>query len=92
MKIIRNGIEIALTTEEMRMAYEEKDREYLIEDIKNKLEDLEIDESNLDVDTIADIAKSTLENHDSYWECYWMAIEYAIEERNKEVIYGKRNS
>lgn len=86
MKITRNGIEIELTPEEIRKAYEEKDREYLIEDIKCKLEEMELDVTDDKIESIADITKSTLENHDSYWECYWMSIEYAIENRNTEMI------
>lgn len=86
MKIIRDGIEIELTAEEMRKAYEIKDREYLFEDIKSKLEEMEIDVTDKEMEVIADITKSTLENHDSYWECYWLSIEYAIEHRNEQMI------
>lgn len=85
MKIIRNGIEIELTAEETRKAYEIKDREYLLEDIQSKLEEMELDVTDDEMECIADITKSTLENHDSYWECYWMSIEYAIENRHSEM-------
>ena len=86
MIITRNGIDIELTEEEMRRAYEIKDREYMIEDIESKLEEAEVWLSDELIESIADIAKSTLEHHDSYWECYWMAIEYAIEHCNDELI------
>lgn len=38
MKIIRNGVEIELTAEERRLAYNEQEHEYDIEDVKGELE------------------------------------------------------
>lgn len=78
MKITRNGIEIELTNEEIREAYEIKKKEYLIEDIRCKLEEMEIEMSEQEIEDVVGVAESTLGNHDSYWECYWMSIEYAI--------------
>lgn len=84
MKIIRNGIEIELTNEEIREAHEIKKKEYLIEDICCKLEEMEIEMSEQEIEDVAGITESTLGNHDSYWECYWLSIEYAIENVRKE--------
>ena len=80
MKITRNEIEIELTNEEIREAYEIKRKEYLIEDIRCKLEEMELEMSDDEIEDVAGITESTLGNHDSYWECYWMSVEYAIEE------------
>jgi hypothetical protein len=35
--------------------------------------------SENDVETIARVASRGIEHNDSYWESYWMTIEYAIE-------------
>lgn len=79
MKIVRNGIEIELTNEEIREAYKIKNKEYLIEDICCKLEEMEIEMSEQEIEDVVNITESTLENHDSYWECYWLSIKYAID-------------
>jgi hypothetical protein len=84
MKIIRNGIEYELTWAEMRAAYEEKDREYLIEDIKCKAEEMEVELTEEKIKNAVDVVNSGLEHNDSYWESYWMTIEYVIENLLKE--------
>lgn len=86
MKIIRNGTEIELTLAEMRQVFTELDRAYLIEDIQAKAEELEVELSDEELNTIADRAQSGLSHNDSYWESYWMTIEYAIESRDREMI------
>lgn len=78
MKIIRNGNEIELTWAEMREVYEFMKRDYLKEDIAAKAEEMEIELTDKEIDSVADIAQSGLEHNDSYWESYWMTIEYAI--------------
>lgn len=55
-------------------------REYLIEDIKEKAEEMECDLAGVDMERLADRAEKTLDNNDSMYESYWMSIEYAIEE------------
>lgn len=85
MIIYRDGQAIELTREECRKAYDELDREYKAEDIRGKLEEMEIE---LDVtDELIDQVDHALGNNDSYWDSYWCTIEYAIEEymREKEV-------
>ena len=85
MKIIRNGQEFDLTSEELRQAYEEKQEEYYIDDIGNKVrEDYEIesctDNSNIDLGELARRFDRALDNNDSYWDSYWCTMEYVIEE------------
>lgn len=79
MKIIRNGTEYELTWQEMREAYDIMRREYLKEDIESRAEEMEVDLTEEDIMRIAAKANKTLENNDSYWDSYWMSIEYAIE-------------
>lgn len=79
MKIIRNGIEYELTSEEMREVYEEMKLEYLKEDIECKAEEIGIKLSEKDMDNVTYMAQKGIDNNDSYWECYWMAIKYALE-------------
>ena len=86
MKIIRNGVEFELTVTEMRQAFLEKEKEYLIEDIQSRAEDMEIDLDEHDIKTVVNMAQSGLERNDSYWESYWATIEYAIENFKDEII------
>ena len=82
MIIYRNGQAIELTREEMRRAYDELDREYKAEDIRGKLEEMEVE---LDVtDELIFNVEHALGNNDGYWDSYWCTIEYAIEEYMKE--------
>lgn len=78
MKIIRNGNEIELTWAEMREVYEFMKRDFIKEDITSKADEMEIELTDKEIDDIADIAQSGLEHNDSYWESYWMTIEYAV--------------
>lgn len=80
MKIIRNGIEYELTRSEMREAYEKMKAEYLKEDIECKAEEMEIELSDTTIDYVAGRVDKCLGNNDSYWESYWMTIEYVLEE------------
>ena len=85
MKIVRNGTEYELTYEEMRKIFTTMEREYLIEDVIGKAEEMEIELSDDDINVIANKANKCLENNDSYWESYWMSIEYSIKDYlNKE--------
>ena len=82
MIICRDGHAIELTKEELRKAYDELDQEYKAEDIRGKLEEMEIE---LDVtDELVDYVDHALGNNDGYWDSYWCTIEYAIEEYMKE--------
>lgn len=74
MKIIRNGQEFELTTEEMRQAYYEMKDEYTIEDIRN-LYDMPDDK----IDEALTIFERIIGNNDSFWDSYWSMIEYVAE-------------
>lgn len=89
MTIERNKItevEHELTWTEMRAVYDAMRREYLKEDIENKAEEMELELTDEEMETIIDLALDGLEKNDSYWECYWETIEYAIENKDTEMI------
>lgn len=86
MKIIRNGNEIELTWAEMREVYEYMDLSYKKEDIISRAEEMEIELTEEEISDVAEIVNSGLEHNDSYWESYWLTIEYAIEHRNEDMI------
>ena len=79
MKIIRNGIEYELTATEEYEIYKQCKREYLIEDIKEKAEEMEYDLTGVDIERLADRAEKNLGNNDDMYESYWMSIEHTIE-------------
>lgn len=83
MKIIRNGIEIELTPEEVRMAYDEQENIYRINDI---LERYNVPES--DWNFISERFYKRLSDNDGYWDRYWETLEsvcneYGYEERER---------
>lgn len=80
MKITRDGKEYELTTTELETAYREQKYNYLAEDVRAKAEDMGIDLTGVDIDDITDRADNCLDRNDSYWESYWMSIEYALED------------
>ena len=79
MKIIRNGQEIELTSEEMRQAYYEMKDKYTIEDIRSlyNVPDEKIDET-------LTIFKKVVDNDDDFWDSYWSMIEYVAEKLGLE--------
>lgn len=79
MKIVRNGVEYELTWEEEYEIYRKCKREYLIEDIKGKAEEMEQSLDGIDIERLADYAERSLDHNDYYYECYWDSIEYALE-------------
>lgn len=83
MKIIRDGKEIELTNNEVYAAYKEYHGDCFREDVLGKIEEAEMDISDELLDKIIRRAEKTLDNNDSYWESYWISIEYAIEETLK---------
>lgn len=86
MKITRNGIEYELTYAEMRKIYELMRDRYIKEDTICKAEEWEIGLTENELSDIVDMVNSGLEHNDSYWESYWLTIEYAIEHRNEDMI------
>ena len=75
MKIIRNGQEFELTSEEMRQAYYKMKDEYTIEDIRShyNVPDNKIDE-------VLWLFEKIIGNNDGFWDSYWLTIEYIAEE------------
>ena len=86
MKIYRDGKEIELTAEELRMAYKEKHMEHFKNDVKGCVEGMELEEEfdESDYDELAYRFDRALCRNDSYWESYWCAMEYVIEEYIEE--------
>ena len=82
MTIYRDGKAIELTSEECRKVYDELDREYKVEDIKSRLEMLEVELDN--VDELVDRFEHAIGNNDSFWDSYWYSMDYVIEEYLKE--------
>lgn len=80
MKATINGIEQELTFSEVHDIYQRYKRECLIEDIKSKAEDLEIDLTGKDIEKIATRANRAIDSNDGLWESYWLSIEYALED------------
>ena len=86
MKIYRDGKAIELTTEELRMAYEEKNLEYFTEDAKSSAEGMELEEDfdESDYNELAWRFEKALGRNDSYWDSYWCTMENVIEEYIEE--------
>lgn len=79
MKIIRNGQEFELTSEEMKQAYYEMKDEYSIEDIRSRydLPDDKITEALM-------LFERVFGCNDSFWDSYWSMIEYVAEKMGLE--------
>lgn len=84
MKIYRDGKEIELTAEELRMAYEEKKLEHTNEDVVTKANEMHIDLVDADVIAITERFERALGKHDTFWDCYWCTMENVIEEYVEE--------
>lgn len=79
MKIIRNGVEYELTRRELYDAHEEYEYDCLIEDIKSKAEEMEINLTDENLDDIAYFAQRAIDRDDYLWESRERDIEYALE-------------
>ena len=84
MKIYRDGKEFELTAEELRMAYIEKDMDYIKEDIMSRDESDDFGFDDSDFEIISDRFKRALEHCDGYWEYYWEVMNYVINEYIRE--------
>ena len=87
-KILGKSVEIEITYEEKRRAYIEMKREYDIEDIKTRLEDMveegdELAQKILDneemISALADKLRENLDEDDHISECLWNTIDDLIE-------------
>lgn len=72
--------EFELDSSDTFQIYRAQQRESLIEDIKEKAKEMEIDVDSIDLNRVAHRAEKSLNNNDGLWESYWMSIEYALEE------------
>ena len=79
MKIIRNGQEFELTSEEMRQAYYKMKDEYTIEDIRC-LYNMPDDK----IDKALTIFERVLANNDNFWDSYWSMINFVAKEMRLE--------
>ena len=85
MKIRRDGIEYELTYEEMRRAYDELDEFYIMEDIKSRYDEDDMQGITYqDLKEMVRIINHVLENHDSYWSAYWITVECVVEHYLRE--------
>ena len=82
MKIYRDGKEYELTFSEMIQANEEYKLDCMIEDVKSILESgaRDIELSDKQIKEIAEYALHNLGKNDSYYEAYWMSVEYTLDD------------
>lgn len=82
MKIIRDGKEFELTFSEMIQAHEEYKLDCMIEDVKSQYEqgeyDVELTEEQFE--EVAMFALRAVSRNDSYFEAYWMSVEYTLDD------------
>lgn len=77
--IVRDGKVYELTRTEAYDIYREIKRELLIDDIRARARENEIDLTDMDIDCIADRAERAIDNNDYLWDSYWRDIDYALE-------------
>ena len=80
MKIYRDGKEYELTFGEMIQANEEYKLDCMVEDVRNKFEegDYDVELSEKQIKEVAMFAVNNLSKNDSYFEAYWMSVEYTL--------------
>ena len=87
-----NGMEIELTAEELRKAYDEYELLCRVEDIMSAITQVDFDEFFSDDDlenekimhNIANNISDILGDCDMYWDIYWQVVADAVEEYIKE--------
>ena len=82
MKIYRDGKEYELTFSEMIQANEEYKLDCMIEDIKEQYENGEynVELTEEQFEEVARLALRTVSKNDSYYEAYWMSVEYTLDD------------
>lgn len=82
MKIYRDGKEYELTFNEMIRANEEYKLDCMIQDVKSVLESgtRDIELSDEQIKEVAAYAVHNLGKNDSYYEAYWMSVEYTLDD------------
>ena len=78
-EIDNKRISIDLTSEELREVYWEQKRLYDAEDICSRYTVLDNK-----VDEAVDRFESAIGNNDSFWESYWMTVDYVCNEMGFE--------
>ena len=82
MKIFRDGKEYELTFSEMMQIHDEYKLECMIEDVKSILESgsRDVELSAEQIKEVAMFAVHNLGKNDSYYEAYWMSVEYTLDD------------
>jgi hypothetical protein len=82
MKIIRDGKEFELTFSELIQAQEEYELDCMIEDVKDRYAqgEYEVDLSDEQIKEVARLALRNVNRNDSYFEAYWMSVEYTLDD------------
>lgn len=82
MKIYRNGEAFELTFTEIIQAHEEYEFECAIEDVRGILKSgtRDVKLSDEQINEVASLALHNLTKNDSYYESYWMSVEYTLDE------------
>lgn len=80
MKIYRDGREYELTFSELISAHEEYELDCMIEDVKSQYErdGYNVELTDKQIEEVASFALHNLGKNDSYFESYWMSVEYTL--------------
>lgn len=84
MKIVRNGEEIELTSEELFAIAQTYQHDCLLADVMEKADEAGLELSEEQIEKAVRIAQKSLDKNDSYYELYWMTIECALGEATEE--------
>jgi hypothetical protein len=82
MKIYRDGKEFELTFSEMIQANEEYKLDCMIEDVKSQYaqDEYDVELTEDQIEEVAMFAISNLSKNDSYFEAYWMSVQYTLDD------------
>ena len=80
MKIFRDGKEFELTFSELMRAHEEYELDGAIEDVRSLIGPETPQLSDEQVREIAAQAMHNLSKNDSYFESYWMSVQYTLDD------------
>ena len=85
MKIFRNGEAFELTFTEIIQAHEEYELECAMDDIRSLIGPETPRLSDKQVKEIARLALRNLNKNDSYYESYWLTVEYTLDQYVKDM-------
>ncbi len=82
MKIYRDGKEFELTFSELIQAHEEYEFDCMVEDVKSQYEqgEYEVELTDKQFGEIASFALRAVSRNDSYFEAYWMSVNYTLDD------------